>query len=206
MQKKTTILSLTKNNVENMMNVNKSDMEDKRLNYNKNNTKLYENHKKYQEYKKFNEPTLNIDDYKINADGIFVCLVNNCGRNFKQRSGLFRHKKLVHDNYKPYLCDVCGTRFGRFQLLTVHQRVHTGEKPYKCNIGSCKRAYKQRAHLREHLRVHTGERPYVSFVYFLFFSFFLFWCFLISLFFLFFCLFLDINVNFANVLFGKNQC
>ena len=38
---------------------------------------------------------------------------------------------------KPYGCHQCGARFNQRSQLTVHMRVHTGERPYSCKI--CKR-------------------------------------------------------------------
>ncbi|NXS03410.1 ZNF24 protein, partial [Oxylabes madagascariensis] len=58
---------------------------------------------------------------------------------------------------KAHACGVCGKRFAYGHSLKVHERVHTGDRPFGCAL--CGKAFKQSNALASHARVHTGERP-----------------------------------------------
>ncbi|XP_026810936.1 zinc finger protein 135-like [Rhopalosiphum maidis] len=62
----------------------------------------------------------------------------------------------VHPSYPS--CGVCGKEFSSNSVLAVHQRTHTGEKPYDCN--DCGKSFSQKTDLVNHLRTHTDKKPY----------------------------------------------
>uniref|UniRef100_A0A8C9MYL2 C2H2-type domain-containing protein n=1 Tax=Serinus canaria TaxID=9135 RepID=A0A8C9MYL2_SERCA len=80
-----------------------------------------------------------------------------CGKSFSQHSVLTCHQK-IHTGERPYECDKCRKRFRISSHLLQQYRIHTEERPFCCP--DCGKGFKQNSTLIRHRRIHTGERPY----------------------------------------------
>ncbi|XP_023951260.2 zinc finger protein 358 [Bicyclus anynana] len=61
---------------------------------------------------------------------------------------------------KKYKCPHCQVGFSNNGQLKGHIRIHTGERPFKCDEKNCGKTFTRNEELTRHKRIHSGVRPY----------------------------------------------
>ncbi|XP_075738856.1 putative transcription factor Ken [Rhipicephalus microplus] len=66
-------------------------------------------------------------------------------------------QKFLTANVRHYQCHLCSYSSIYKQALNRHYRIHTGERPYKCEL--CPQTFAQKCNMKLHLQRH-GACPY----------------------------------------------
>ncbi|KAK6104730.1 Zinc-finger double domain family protein [Brugia pahangi] len=104
---------------------------------------------------------------KLHASGRrYFCSL--CGKWFRTQSLMSEHQQkcfalmnglpVLTDRPLRYRCYYCDKMFHHRRDKNIHERTHTGERPYTC--GYCSKGFTQSQALTIHIRSHTGERPF----------------------------------------------
>uniref|UniRef100_UPI00402B3DC3 zinc finger and BTB domain-containing protein 24 isoform X2 n=1 Tax=Arvicanthis niloticus TaxID=61156 RepID=UPI00402B3DC3 len=81
----------------------------------------------------------------------------DCDRVFKYNHFLAIHQRR-HTGERPFKCNECGKGFAQKHSLQVHTRMHTGERPYTCTV--CSKALTTKHSLLEHMSLHSGQKSF----------------------------------------------
>ncbi|CAG5088747.1 Oidioi.mRNA.OKI2018_I69.PAR.g11956.t1.cds [Oikopleura dioica] len=92
-----------------------------------------------------------------NATNPAHCYWSGCSRKtpFKAKYQLTIHVK-IHSGHKPFKCDYCEMSFARAENLKIHRRKHTGERPYACPEPGCSSTFASATDRRKHRFVHSS--------------------------------------------------
>ncbi|XP_041040856.1 zinc finger protein 611 isoform X1 [Carcharodon carcharias] len=121
---------------------------------------------------------------KHNEARPFLCQF--CGRTFKYRRQVNKHRRQVHQktkekrenendvtskrheekepqtktkkSNKEFVCSICTRKCSSKLALQRHMGTHTGIKPFHCQ--HCDYKTRLKASLIQHMRIHTGEKPF----------------------------------------------
>nr|XP_023012374.1 zinc finger protein OZF-like [Leptinotarsa decemlineata] len=76
-----------------------------------------------------------------------------CSKTFSATKSLKCHVAVVHNNERPFQCQICLKSFGRKSFLKEHENYHTGENVFKCKI--CSKTFAKKSVLKVHLEGHV---------------------------------------------------
>lgn len=85
----------------------------------------------------------------------FICTYKGCQRSYCSSFNLKRHLESSHLGVKKYSCPKCDRVLSSRRNLIDHQNIHSGEKPYLCEVSSCGQRFRQLTQYYLHKHLHT---------------------------------------------------
>ena len=97
---------------------------------------------------------MHLQDHKDNLE--FPC--QYCSKKMKSKKSLEVHTR-IHTNERPYQCQFCDKSYRHYESWNYHESKHKGTlKQHVCQF--CGKAFGGKYGLQVHERIHTGEKPY----------------------------------------------
>ena len=85
-------------------------------------------------------------------------ICNACGEEFISETEMTMHER-IHTGIKPFQCKTCKKLFSVKRTLKSHEvQMHSNEKPYQCPY--CPKGFASKSKFMQHDMIHTGEVPF----------------------------------------------
>ena len=91
---------------------------------------------------------------------LFSC--DQCDYKSNYKANLKKHIRHIHEQKKTreIKCLECEKMFYTDENMRRHLKLHSGEKPFKCEEKDCDKAFKTPNGLKFHMIAHSGEKPF----------------------------------------------
>ncbi|OMJ78482.1 hypothetical protein SteCoe_21678 [Stentor coeruleus] len=84
-----------------------------------------------------------------------TCDYEGCTRSYCSSFNLKRHIESAHFGLRKFKCPMCARLLSSKQNLLDHQNIHTGAKPYSCDIPGCNLQFRQLSQYYLHKQLHN---------------------------------------------------
>ena len=86
-----------------------------------------------------------------------------CNKLFSTNGNLKNHIMAIHENNRPFHCSFngCSKSYSNKSRLIVHERTHTGIRPFICQI--CMKSFNEKGNLKTHLGFDLNQRPFICY-------------------------------------------
>lgn len=88
----------------------------------------------------------------------FVC--DFCNQTFRKKAYLFNHMHNVHVKQKYHCSFCSQGFYKKYQMFDHVRQFHTLETPFHCQFDGCSKSFSRKKNFTIHQRVHSGVRPY----------------------------------------------
>ena len=83
------------------------------------------------------------------------CEYEGCSKGYCSSFNLKRHVESSHFGVRKFQCPVCYKYLSSKQNMIDHQNIHTGAKPYVCEVQGCRQLFRQLSQFYLHKQLHS---------------------------------------------------